>query len=185
MTNLKYKKVDIELEQKDGSIAEDSFMVRKLRFDRITNALTEVHEIYDIVMNDQNLKGVFEELFGQEDELDPEVMATFTEEEKAQIVADRQAASEQKFLQGLMGSFNILLLHLPKKAGDLLATMANMDRDILGQQELETILDIYEAVLKVNDLEALLERGKKSLAVTRQTVAFLNLRRESTDQIKH
>lgn len=174
MTVVKAKKVDIEIVNKDRSITEDTFMVRRLRFDEMTAALTEIHSVYTLVMEDPKLKGVFDELFGEDDEVDAEALTNFTPEELNQIAADKYARSEKRFMKGLMGSFNVLLLHLPQKAGDLLSILAQMDRKVLGQQEYDTILDIYDAVLAVNDLEMMMERGKQSLNVTRQATAFLN-----------
>lgn len=185
MTVLKSKKVDIEIENRDGEYTEESFLVRRLRFDKMTAALEEVHAIYDVVAEDEKLQGLFGEIFGQEDGIDPEIWDNFSEEEKKEVALQRRADAEKRFLNGVLGSFNVLLVHLPVKAGDLLATMAQMDRDLLGQQELETIMDIYDAVLKVNDLETLYERAKKSLAVTKTAMSWLNLRREATDMIKH
>lgn len=184
MTVIKSKKVDIELENKNGEIVGDTFNVRRLRFDKLTAALEEVHSVYDLIMDDENLRTVFEEVFGEDDITDPNILDNFTEEEKNQVFEQKRAAAEKRFLKGLMGSFPLLLLHLPKKAGDLLSVMAQIDRNVLGQQELETVMDLYDAVLLVNDIEMLMDRAKKSLDVTKQATAFLNLVRKATGQIK-
>lgn len=67
----------------------------------------------------------------------------------------------------LAESFNYLLEEFPEVAVEVLAVASNIDADIIDAQPLDALFDIFDAVVEVNDIEKLISRGKKSLAVTK------------------
>ena len=174
------KKVDFEIETATGYETE-TVKITKMKFDAFHDVLGIVNELYEIISKDEALSVLFEELFA-DDSLDPsdEALQNFTEEELAEIKADNKKAAERRFYKGLMGAFPLLVVHLPKQATDLLVALSGVDRKKLGQQDLETVLEVYDAVLEANQIDVLLERIKKSFDATKSTVAFLNKRRKAT-----
>lgn len=79
----------------------------------------------------------------------------------------------QAMIAYLAGAFEMLMIEIPDHALHLLATLSGIDYETLMAQKLEDAFEIYDAVLEVNDIEKLVERGKKSLAVTKSRTAFL------------
>lgn len=177
----KIKKIELIRDTETGHETEQK-SIRKLKFYQIEDVLTKIHEVYKIIQEDENMSLLFAELFGEDEPVDEIALAKFTDEERIQIEADKQKAAEKRFFKGLAGSFPLLLLHLPKHAIELLVAASDVEKELLRSQDFETILDVYDAVLEVNDIEVMLERIKKSLAATKQAVAFLNKRRAATAQ---
>ena len=82
-------------------------------------------------------------------------------------------AEDQAMAAFLAGAFELIMIEIPEHAMHLLATLSGIKHDDLLQQKVEDAFDIYDAVIEVNDLEKLIKRGKKSLAVTKSRTAFL------------
>lgn len=86
----------------------------------------------------------------------------------------------KEMLSYLTGGFELLLMELPEQAFKLLSVMSGIEHKVLMAQKVEDVFDIYDAILEVNDIEALIERGKKSLAVTRKRTSWLKKVRTAT-----
>lgn len=115
---------------------------------QITSALKVIKEIVEIAEQDKGLKSLFVNLFEQEENQD----------EDAWMV----------ILQSAAGAFDALLVNIPGKAFELLAALSDVEYDTLMQQTPFDVMDIYDAVLEVNDMEKLIDRAKKSLAATKK-----------------
>jgi hypothetical protein len=133
-----------------------------------------VNDIYKTIQEDPALQIVFSELFGEEDPIDPAIFEKFTEEEQAQIEKDRKVEAEKRFIKGMMDSFQVLLTKLPSEAIRLITALSDIERDLLEDQEMETVLNVYDAVLEVNNIEEIWERLKKSFNTTKRAMAFMN-----------
>ncbi|PAE17293.1 hypothetical protein CHH91_04620 [Virgibacillus sp. 7505] len=133
---------------------------------------TESHEIEDIEFwQYEEMMKVVTDVFS-EAERNPEVAAMVNdflgslENENDDLVLD------QKFIKGIIGSFELFAVKLPGHAIKLVSVMSGIDLAILKKQKLMKVLDIYDAVIEENDIEALVERGKKSFAKTKRKLAF-------------
>lgn len=69
-----------------------------------------------------------------------------------------------QFITDVMGSLEILLEDAPEMLTRVLAVASNVEHNLLNEQDPYTFLDIFDAVVEVNDLEKLVERLKKSSA---------------------
>lgn len=67
----------------------------------------------------------------------------------------------------------VVLNEAPEKGFDLLSTLSGVQADTLMAQDIETAFDVYDGILKANDIEAIIERAKKSLSATKQATAFM------------
>ena len=67
-----------------------------------------------------------------------------------------------EFITDVMGSLEILLEDAPEMLTRVLAVASNVEHNLLNEQDPYTFLDIFDAVVEVNDLEKLVERLKKS-----------------------
>lgn len=157
--------------------------IRKMKFRQFEDVIKIVNDIYKLIQEDPALQTVFGELFREEDPIDPAVMEKFNDEEKAQILKDRRAQAEQRFIKGMMDSFQVLLVKVPTEAIRLLTCLSDIDRELLADQEFETVLDVYDAVLEVNNIEEIWERLKKSFDTTKRAMAFMKKRKTATGEI--
>lgn len=117
------------------------------------NTMQIIQDIVVEVQKKPELKALVQSLFASEGEED-------------QLQLDAQ------FIQNIVGSFDLFLTHLPGQAFKLLATLSNIKLDLLKKQKVMAVFDIYDAVIEENDIEALVERGKKSLAKSKAKLAF-------------
>lgn len=78
-----------------------------------------------------------------------------------------------QFVTDIMGSMEILLSDAPETATELLSIAANIDSQLLDAQNAYTFLDVFDAVVEVNDLEKLKERLKKSQASLKKVMTAL------------
>lgn len=128
------------------------------------------HEIEDIdLVQFQNTMQIVQDIVVEvqkKTELKALVQNLFAGDEDSQTQLDAQ------FIQNLVGSFDLFLTHLPEQAFKLLSTLSNIKLDLLKKQKVMAVFDIYDAVLEENDIEALVERGKKSLAKSKAKLAF-------------
>lgn len=67
----------------------------------------------------------------------------------------------------------VVLNEAPEKGFELLSTLSGIQSDTLMAQDIETAFDVYDNILKANDIEAIIERAKKSLSATKQATAFM------------
>lgn len=140
-------KVNLKIKE-DNTVQTVQHEIEEVNLLQITSALKVIKEIIEIAEQDNGLKNLFVELFEQEG----------NEDEEALVAIFKSAA----------GAFDALLVNIPDKAIELLAVLANVEQATLMQQKPIDVMDIYDAVLEVNDMEKLVERGKKSLAATKK-----------------
>lgn len=178
--NRSFIKLDFEIENETGGYDLVPVTIRKMRFEAFDDLLNILYTIYEQIESNPNLKVLFMEMFTHVDDFDPEAVKNFTEAELQELKRVRQRESEQRFFQGIAGAIPLLLVHLPKQAKELVYVVTGVDRDLLGQQDFDTVLDVYDAMLEVNNVEKLYNRIKKSSNVTKKAVGFLNLRRKAT-----
>lgn len=67
----------------------------------------------------------------------------------------------------LAESFDFLLEEVPEQMVALLAIISGIEEDTLDGQPFATLFDVFDGVVEVNDIEKLVNRGKKSLALTK------------------
>lgn len=91
-----------------------------------------------------------------------------------------EGAEDEAMIAFLTGAFEMLMIEIPDHALHLLATLSGIKYEDLMAQKLEDAFDIYDGVIQVNDLEKLVARAKKSLAVTKSRTAFLQKTRTAT-----
>lgn len=130
-----------------------TYEIEKLNFFKFIGVTKLVKEIIATVKQDEELSDVFATMFLEE----PETAGEAQEEMK----------KDKEFMGKLVGSFETLAVNLPEKALELLCALSNIDKNVLGNQDFDVILNVYDAVIEVNDIKELTERVKKSLALTK------------------
>lgn len=117
-----------------------------------------VNELTKEMQNDESLKGLFDTIFGNQNVQDMEI-----------------GDISNEIIKNAIGSFETLAVTMPEKAYQLLSAVSGIEYNLLMSQKVENIFDIYDAVIELNDVEKLVARIKKSLALTKTKTAFLNL----------
>lgn len=92
---------------------------------------------------------------------------------------------DKRFLKMATSAFEVLFVELPEYATELLAVMSGVTKEVLAEQKLTAVLDLYDAILEENDIEKLVKRLKKSLDVTKQTMGWLRARQKATTPALH
>ena len=86
-----------------------------------------------------------------------------------------------KVIDNAVGSFETIFIMVPEKAFELLAALSGLSADDLQNEDIENIMNIFDAVVEVNDIEKLVNRLKKSLEKTKARMTFLQARRKATN----
>lgn len=67
----------------------------------------------------------------------------------------------------LAETFDFLLEEVPEYMVSLLAIASGIDESTLDNQSIEKLFDVFDAIVHENDIERIISRAKKSLAVTK------------------
>ena len=84
------------------------------------------------------------------------------------------------FMGAAMDMMILLMQEVPEKTTKLLCVLSGIDEKAFGRQKLRTHIQIFNAIMEVNDIEGLYEDGKKSFAATKQKLSWMNLKRKAT-----
>jgi hypothetical protein len=170
-------KVTLTAEEKQGDklvVTTEDFEIRKIKLKQFTQTLSHVKDIMKALGEDDNLKSLITQATGGGPELyDAEGMT------EAQV-EELMKKADTDFILKAIGAFEQVAVILPDHAIALLATLSGIDKAKLEEQDLEVVLDIMDAVLVVNDIEALIQRVKKSFGQTIGKLKFLQVRKEVT-----
>jgi len=160
-------KVNLKVKE-DNTVQTIQHEVEELSIRQVTNSIKTVKGIIDIIQEDQHLQVLLVEMF--ESQQDDEEKS---DDDFGQVV-----------LKNAVGAMDVLLMELPDKALELLAILSGIEHDTLMEQKAEDVFDIYDAVIQVNDIEKLIKRAKKSLALTKAQTKVMNLfpKKEEQDQ---
>lgn len=147
-------KVTIKIKE-GNTVKKEQHEIEEINILQMTRAIKVIKDILDTASKDEHLLALLTEFF--------------TEEKSVEEVAP------QSFASHLIGSLDVLLIEVPEKAFELLSVLSGIEYDIFMQQKPEEVFDIYDAILEVNDIERLITRAKKSLALTKAQKIFMNL----------
>ena len=160
-------KVNLKVKE-DNTVQTIQHEVEELSIRQVTNSIKTVKGIIDIIQEDQHLQVLLVEMF--ESQQDDEEKS---DDDFGQVV-----------MKNAVGAMDVLLMEIPDKALELLAILSGIEHDTLLEQKAEDVFDIYDAVIQVNDIEKLIKRAKKSLALTKAQTKVMNLfpKKEEQDQ---
>ncbi|WP_068672277.1 hypothetical protein [Oceanobacillus sp. Castelsardo] len=150
-------KVTLKIKE-ENTVETRQHEIEELNLIQITRAIKVIKDVMKLAQEDQNLKALFEDIFDAEQE--------------EGLNADNL---DQNFIQKLIGAMDVLLAEIPEKAFELLAILSDVEYEVFMQQKPDDVFDIYDAVIQVNDIEKLIKRAKKSLALTKSQVKVINL----------
>lgn len=165
-------KLTLYKDLEDGGTAAQQVIIRKLKFRFFNRTLAIVSQILEAVDQNPETKAMLLEMFFGT-KFDRELYADLEPEVVDEMEEQWKNDKDVRFFAGAVAGFRVLLTELPDLAMELLAQMANIDLELLLDQELETGFDIVDAILEVNDIEELVVRGKQSSRLARKAFAFM------------
>lgn len=124
--------------------------IQPINIFQLTESLKIVQRILDILKKEGQLVGFIDELFAAEGN------GELTDEQR-----------DKMLIANLAGSLDTLLITVPELAVELIAKVAGVKLETMREQEVETLFDVLDAIVNVNDIERIVERAKKFFAVTK------------------
>lgn len=170
MTNITLKVKEV----KDGevTIRKIQHEVERIKLYQFTSTIKIVKDIL-VELNEQGaLKDLLETAFAADPKENKELDETKVEEMLTQL--------DNKFMIGAIEAFKELAVSIPDKFFELVSVLSGIEQKILNEQDLFDVLDIFDSIVEVNDLNALFTRLKKSLGATVNSLKFLQKRKEAT-----
>lgn len=150
--------VMLNVKDANGAVSNEQRVIDSITGFQFQAILKVVNELTNEMKSDDSLKGLFDTIFGNQNVQDMEI-----------------GDISNEIIKNAIGSFETLAVKMPERAYQLLAAVSGIEYDLLMAQKVENIFDIYDAVVELNDVEKLVARIKKSLALTKTKTAFLNL----------
>lgn len=160
-------KVNLKIKE-ENKVETIQHEIEELNLIQVTRAIKIIKDVLKMAQNDTSLQALLEEVF-----------------EATEGTGDEETLKEfdNGFAQKLIGAMDVLLEEVPDKAFELLAVLSDVDIDVFMQQKFEDAFDIYDAIIQVNDIDKLVNRAKKSLALTKAQVKVMSIfqKKEQTE----
>lgn len=161
--------ITLKIRDDQGNITKKQHEIEDINLIQFEQMMTVLKDIFRDMQQDSSLVDFLNDIFGGK------VKPGDSPEEF-------ENAMDQEFVRKAVGSFETIAVKMPSQAFRLLSVLSGIDIEILRQQKLADVFDIFDAVVEENDLERLINRAKKSLAGTVAKVKFLQIARKVTTQ---
>ncbi|MEE3895315.1 hypothetical protein [Priestia megaterium] len=148
--------ITLKIKDQEGNVQKQNHEVEEIDVLQFKQLMKTVKEIMARVNENDDLKVLFGSLTNGQG-LDDE---------------ETGAAADQDVITKAIASFDMLAVELPDQAFKLLSILSGVTPDVMEKQKLKDVMDIYDAVLEENDMEDLVKRAKKSLALTQTKFKF-------------
>lgn len=146
--------------------------IERINLIQFTSTIKIVKDIL-VSLNEQGaLKDLIETSFAPDPKKNKELNQAQVEEMLTNL--------DNKFMLNAVEAFKELAVSLPDQFIELMSLLSGIKREVLGKQDLFDVLDVFDAIVEVNDLNALFERLKKSLGATVNKLTFLQKVRKAT-----
>jgi LytS/YehU family sensor histidine kinase len=161
-----------EVNDGETTVRKVQHEVERIKLYQFTATIRIVKDIL-VSLNEQGaLKDLLETTFAPDPKQNKELDQKKVEEMLTQL--------DNKFMINAIEAFKELAVTIPEKFVKLVSVLSGVEREVLERQDLFDVLDIFDAIIEVNDLDALFTRLKKSLGATVNGLKFLQKKREAT-----
>lgn len=141
-------KVLLKIKGEDENVVISSLKVKQLK-----GALKKIKHVVLLMKQNEQLLDVFEYAMSMEK----------TEEVDEKVAA----ALNKEFVSKIVQSFDFLLEEFPEEAIELLSALSGIEVEVLDEQDIDTMFDVFEAVVEENDLFKLWNRAKEAFSVAK------------------
>ncbi|MED4098376.1 hypothetical protein [Priestia megaterium] len=157
--------ITLKIKDQEGNVRKENHEVEEIDVLQFKQLMKTIKEIMAKVNENEDLKVLFGSLTNGQGLDDEEAGA---------------AAADQDVITKAIASFDMLAVELPDQAFKLLSILSGVELDVMEKQKLKDVMDIYDAVLEENDMDDLINRAKKSLALTQTKFKFKNFMEKVT-----
>lgn len=149
----------------------ETFEIKPMNVFQVMRLSKEINNLLSDIKGNEHLKNALNNYFEQSaankeknNEAIKKAQAEGRDVLAAEIYSTRDTVSQVggDFINDILGSLEILLSDAPETLTELIATASNIDSNVVKSQDLYVFLDIFDAVVEVNDINKLVERLKKS-----------------------
>lgn len=173
--------IQLERELKNGDIEMEKVVVKRMKTRQLNQTMKVVTAILEIIADSPDLQEMIFDMFKGGRDFNREIYKVegLTDEE---IEEERRKFIDQKndqFVDAILSAFPLILGRLPDLTVELLSAVSKIDLDTLLDQEPVLLFDVFDAIVEVNDLKELINRGKQSSS-TIQTVLGMIFTKEET-----
>lgn len=164
---------EVTLTFKDGKkTTTDKIDVEQMNIFQFKKVFKTVNELLKTINTNEHIKKAFDNF----SKTRADVVKESAEDEKRQrdagvkekdiMVIDVGSETLKRlgadFFNDILGSFEIVLTDAPDKLHTLISEATNISEDVIGEQDIYTLLDLIDAIVAENDIPKLVERLKKS-----------------------
>lgn len=178
--------IQLERELKNGDIEMEKVVVKRMKTRQLNQTMKVVTAILEIIADSPDLQEMIFDMFKGGRDFNREIYKVegLTDEE---IEEERRKFIDQKndqFVGAILSAFPLILGRLPDLTVELLSAVSKIDLDTLLDQEPVLLFDVFDAIVEVNDLKELINRGKQSSS-TIQTVLGMIFTKEETPKAEN
>lgn len=155
---------------KDGEKSRN-VEIEKMNVFQTAKVAKGVSEAIKFVNQSDKLQNVFKQFNTVRAEVVKDAEAYYAEQKKNKVkeseIEEYDVGTETLRRTGalvwndLLGVVSDLLYEIPDTIVDIVANASHIDKELLGKQDLETFLDVFDQAVEANDIEALVTRIKK------------------------
>lgn len=147
--------ITLKIKDQEGNVRKENHEVEEIDVLQFKQLMKTIKEIMAKVNENEDLKILFGSLTNGQG-------------------LDDEDAADQDVITKAIASFDMLAVELPDQAFKLLSILSGVELYVMEKQKLKDVMDIYDAVLEENDMDDLINRAKKSLALTQTKFKFKN-----------
>ena len=171
----------------------ETFNIKEMNAFQIKRLAKEINGLLKDINGNQHFKNALNNFFdksAENKEHNAKVFKKAREEGRDVLegevykLQDTLAQVGGELVTDIMGSMEILLSDAPETATELLSIASNIDAKTLDAQDPITFLDIFDAVVEINDIEKIVERLKKSQASLKSVMNALFPKKENQDKVE-
>lgn len=173
--------IQLERELKNGDIEMEKVVVKRMKTRQLNQTMKVVTAILEIIADSPDLQEMIFDMFKGGRDFNREIYKVegLTDEE---IEEERRKFIDQKndqFVGAILSAFPLILGRLPDLTVELLSAVSKIDLDTLLDQEPVLLFDVFDAIVEVNDLKELINRGKQSSSTIQKVLGMIFTKEET------
>lgn len=143
--------IQMKIKDESGNIKAENHEIEEIRLDQYIGMMKVINDILKELKGNEGLIDLLNYIGAGDDTAPAKEM-------------------DQAFVVNIINSFDVLAVRMPEKAINLLSVVSGIKSEALNKQTMTTIMDVYDAIISENDIEKLINRAKKSLALTKSKI---------------
>lgn len=151
MTSKTSKLIEITFENMQGEDVTKEVNIKRMKTKQYGRVMSVVGGLTRRVTEDEALMNTVK----------TQIFKIYDEDWKDQETGQLLESIRGKLQGDLIGSFGFALEFFPDELTKLIAAASNLSVEVIEALEIESLFDVVEAVIEVNDIKRLQELGKK------------------------